>query len=238
MTGSGNRQCVQFSLDIDYDCHRSGLEVAVAAESSANAPDNSTDQTAVIGIFDKLTGGVPAATAAVVMPTAAALGRALAPSGEEVGHLATRYVRLGTAFLAIPAWVGERLRKLVEEMVEPRLAHVPIGNRVEPTLEVVGPILEKFPYKSDQPELTRLFANLLANAVDKKTADRTHPSYASTIGELTSLDARILRFVNEKAKRIKHQGVPSLELRHVRLSELATSSAGVNRPGFAGGCLV
>ena len=54
-------------------------------------------------------------------------------------------------------------------------------------------VVKNVAYAADEDDIQELFANLLASASDTKHVELAHPGFATVIGELRSLDARILR---------------------------------------------
>jgi len=69
---------------------------------------------------------------------------------------------------------------------------IPKKRRIEPTLRLGCNVLKNVAYAAEEPEIQKLFAQLLLSASDKETADEVHPSYASVISEMTALDAQLL----------------------------------------------
>ncbi len=69
---------------------------------------------------------------------------------------------------------------------------IPKNRRIEPTLRLGCNVLKNVAYAAEEPEVQKLFAQLLLSASDKETANEVHPSYASVISEMTTLDAQLL----------------------------------------------
>ena len=61
-----------------------------------------------------------------------------------------------------------------------------------PSALVAGPALEALRYAGPQPLLRDMYANLLANSIDKTTATMAHPSFVEVIKNLSSDEAKIL----------------------------------------------
>ncbi|CAI2296353.1 DUF4393 domain-containing protein [Vibrio parahaemolyticus] len=69
---------------------------------------------------------------------------------------------------------------------------IPRKQRIEPSLRLGCNILKNVAYSAEEPELQKLFAQLLLSASDIEYASSVHPSYASVISEMTSLEANVL----------------------------------------------
>ena len=124
------------------------------------------------------------------------------PAAKEVGSTLGRAVRvaLSPARAVLWSWdraeawleraVNERLerRKVPPERVQPPPAEVQLG--VTAALQVAGPAADG--------ELRELFANLLTSAVDASTAPVVHPSFVDILRQISSEDARVLRYMRER----------------------------------------
>jgi len=89
---------------------------------------------------------------------------------------------------------------------------IPKEYRVPPKPEIVGPTIDAVKYAGSDPELSNLFANLLATSMDARTAKDAHPFFAGAIKELTPDEARILKYL---ATRF-FDAHPVVDLREVR----------------------
>jgi len=69
---------------------------------------------------------------------------------------------------------------------------IPLKQRIEPTLRLGCNILKNVAYSAEEPEIQKLFAQLLLSASDTQYESDVHPSYASVISEMTALDAKVL----------------------------------------------
>ncbi|MUK61500.1 DUF4393 domain-containing protein [Aliivibrio fischeri] len=70
---------------------------------------------------------------------------------------------------------------------------IPHNRRIEPSFRIGCSILKNVAYSAEEPEIQRLFAQLLISSSDSDLADKVHPGYASVINELTTLDAKVLK---------------------------------------------
>lgn len=59
------------------------------------------------------------------------------------------------------------------------------------------PALQAIAYSMDSDELRELYANLLANAMNKDTKDKVHPSFVELIKQMSPNDAVVLKAIYE-----------------------------------------
>src|SRR5947207_1857122 len=80
------------------------------------------------------------------------------------------------------------------------LKDVPKEDIITPKPNVAGPTLQALTFTEGEPELQELFANLLAASMDIKTAPFAHPSFIEVIKQMTSDEAKIMKYIStEKA---------------------------------------
>lgn len=70
---------------------------------------------------------------------------------------------------------------------------------VEPRMQVVGPALENAKFCLEEPQISKMFQNLLANAADSRYQKQIHPSFSSMIAQLSPLDAENLVLISKKS---------------------------------------
>lgn len=70
-----------------------------------------------------------------------------------------------------------------------------VGAIKVPEIEIVGPVLEAMRYTIDNKELRELYMELLATASDEKREKMVHPSYVEVIRRMSSIDAKLFRFL-------------------------------------------
>lgn len=85
------------------------------------------------------------------------------------------------------------IKEQLKNRLEIRLAKTPPENIVTPRLQVVGPLLEKYKYIHESEDLSWMFVNLLANAMDKNKVQKAHPSFVNVISELSPDEARLIQ---------------------------------------------
>lgn len=77
--------------------------------------------------------------------------------------------------------------------LEQKLSSIPEEKLVEPDLMIAGPALEALKYTYDKDELRNMYLNLLTSSMNKDIKDKAHPSYVEIIRQLTSLDAKVFK---------------------------------------------
>lgn len=92
------------------------------------------------------------------------------------------------------------LMKRIGSSLSNKLQHIHADKLQTPPAYIAVPVLEALKYVTDTEELSNLYCNLLANAMDKDTAGNAHPSFVDIIKHLTPDEAKILQlFVDNKA---------------------------------------
>lgn len=100
----------------------------------------------------------------------------------------------------------------VYQMVEEKLKTVSDKNIVPPTARITIPTLQNASI-TEEPELRKLYANLLANSMNKATKQGVHPSYVEVINQLCSDEAKFLKYMYPKRR------IPTLGLKMVFSTE-------------------
>ena len=77
--------------------------------------------------------------------------------------------------------------------LEQKLSSIPEEKLVEPDLMIAGPALEALKYTYDKDELRNMYLNLLTSSMNKDIKDKAHPSYVEIIRQLTPLDAKVFK---------------------------------------------
>lgn len=144
-------------------------------------------------------GGMVSETAKAVAEIAKAIPiypDAVQPAAKEVGkslHLVARAVNAALAPLEALVWGVEQIREFVRERVATKLENVPPEDIQQPKPHIAVPVIEALRYTGTEPELSELYANLLATSMDKATAYRAHPGFVDMIKNMPPDEARIMR---------------------------------------------
>jgi hypothetical protein len=126
----------------------------------------------------------------VVQPAAQEVGKAL--------QTVAKTVHVVLAPVSALVWGYDQVKEFVSTKVAERLKNVPPENLVTPKPNVAGPALEALRYTGHESSLSDLYANLLAAAMDKSTAQGAHPAFVEIIKQLTPDEAKLVAlFVND-----------------------------------------
>lgn len=138
-------------------------------------------------------------------PMADRFGRSAAKTGIKAAGAVDNLVE-GTALLSgvllravkVLVYGWDQLERRFFPMVEERVATIPEERRIAPPISIAGPTIEAAKFTTDEPELSRMFANLLATAMDSETAMQAHPSFVEIIKQLTPDEAKIIKRMGEQ----------------------------------------
>lgn len=72
------------------------------------------------------------------------------------------------------------------------IEQIPTGEKVEPSIQVAAQALENSKYCISEPELRKMFVNLISNSMNSRTFREVHPSFPEIIKQMSPLDAEIL----------------------------------------------
>ncbi|WP_243612109.1 DUF4393 domain-containing protein [Shimia aestuarii] len=125
-------------------------------------------------------------------PIATETGKALGTVG--------KVVNVALAPVRGLVWSAEFVEKWVEQSVSQKLEGVPEEEIRTPDLAIAGPTIEALKFYGQNPELSEMFANLLASSMQTAKAKITHPSFVEKVKAMSSLDAQVFAYLaNEKA---------------------------------------
>lgn len=123
----------------------------------------------------------------VVQPAALQLGKGL----ETVAKL----VQVALAPVSLVVWGYDQIRDYLEATLAGKLKDVPPDHITQPRMTIAGPIVEQLRFAADEPTLRELYAKLLATSMDARTAEEAHPAFVDIVRQLSSDEARVLRFI-------------------------------------------
>lgn len=127
-------------------------------------------------------------------------------TGELVG-LVPRAVK--AALQPLEKWILEREYNLAEtqKLLEEKLKNVKPENITSPEAYVAVPALQYISYCMDNDELRDMYANLLANSMNKVVKNGVHPAFVEIIRQLSPDEAKILKVIRSK------RAIPTITLR-------------------------
>ncbi|WP_286405323.1 DUF4393 domain-containing protein [Myroides marinus] len=120
----------------------------------------------------------------------------LQPAAKEVGKslaIVAKTVNIALAPVKAIVWGYEQIEEYVTNRVSEKLRNIPNKNITTPPLQVAGPTIEALRYVGHDPNLRELYANLLANAMDKDTIHKAHPGFVEILKNLSSDEANLLK---------------------------------------------
>jgi hypothetical protein len=90
--------------------------------------------------------------------------------------------------------IKPRLNKRLEE----KLKGTKKENIIQPPLNIVAPLVQQYIYVESNEELSDMFVNLLANAMDKEHVKKAHPSFVNIIAALSPDEAKLIKFMRSE----------------------------------------
>lgn len=136
----------------------------------------------------------------VVQPAAQEVGKAL--------QTVAKTVHIALAPVSALVWGYDQIKEFVSTKVAERLKNVPPENIITPKPNVAGPALEALRYTGHESSLNDLYANLLASAMDKSSAEGAHPAFVEIIKQLTADEAKIV------ALFVRNMALPIISLKY------------------------
>lgn len=133
-----------------------------------------------------------------IQPVAKQLGKSL----ETVGKL----VNVALAPISILIWGYDKIEDFIQEKVPQKLVNVAEEDIITPNPHIAAPLIEALRYTGNNEELREMFANLLANSMNKNTASKAHPAYVDIIKNMTSDEAKTIKYFSER------QSIASIEI--------------------------
>jgi len=147
---------------------------------------------------------------------------AVQPAAQEIGKslaTVTKTVNIALAPIKALVWGYEKIEDYLTKRVSEKLKDVPKEDIETPPTNIAGPAVESLKYTGHNENLRELYASLLAMSMNKKTADKAHPSFVEVIKNLSTEEALILQQFVKKNMFAK-----------IDIQEVATNNVGeINR---------
>lgn len=130
------------------------------------------------------------------------------PTGELLG-LVPRAIK--AALAPVEKWVLQREYNIAEtqRLLEEKLKNISPDQIEAPEAYIAVPALQNISYCMDNAELRDMYANLLANSMNKVVKNGVHPGFVEIIKQLSPDEAKILRFFSSQTI------IPTITLRRV-----------------------
>lgn len=104
-------------------------------------------------------------------------------------------VKISLAPLEAGVWGYEQIKEWLSVRVTRILADRRAKRIETPPLSIAGPLILQLIFAKNEPDLKELYASLLATAMDS-TNNISHPSFVTIIQQLTSDEAKILKYLS------------------------------------------
>ncbi|MGI9316028.1 MAG: DUF4393 domain-containing protein [bacterium] len=111
-------------------------------------------------------------------------------------------------------WRGKEIEDFVYRQLVRKLEFTPPENISAPDIAIAGPVLEALRYTRHRHLICELYLNLLASALDIKSAKTVHPGYVDIIKNMTSDEVRII------AHLLEVKVIPVIDINKVRSGNL------------------
>ncbi|GAB3881484.1 DUF4393 domain-containing protein [Spirosoma agri] len=125
---------------------------------------------------------------------------ALQEVGKGLGN-AAKIIHVALAPITGIVWGYEKISDWLTSTLEKKLSNTPPENIVTPDPHVVGPAVESLRFTGHNETLAEMYANLIANAMDRDTVQLAHPSFVEIIKNLTSDEGLIINIFGETDKK-------------------------------------
>lgn len=109
--------------------------------------------------------------------------------------LADSVLRVINNVVGIPADFLNRHLGTFRKRLQGRIESISEEKRTNPPLRVGCAVMKEVAYAAEEPDIQKMFADLLATSCNTDTQAIAHPGFASVITQLSPLDAKILRSV-------------------------------------------
>lgn len=120
----------------------------------------------------------------------------LQPAAKEVGkslQVVAKTVNIALAPVKALVWGYEKIEEFITTKVSEKLQNIPEENINTPPIEIAGPAIEALRYSGHDINIRELYANLLANSMDKNTVHKVHPGFVEILKNLNSDEALLLQ---------------------------------------------
>lgn len=120
------------------------------------------------------------------------------PAAKELGKTlltGAKLINMALSPISAMVWGYDQVRDFIIPKLEEKLKKVPEENIITPDPIIAVPTIEALRYTASNETLRELYANLLANSMNSETKISTHPSFVEIIKQLTSDEAKILKYI-------------------------------------------
>lgn len=114
---------------------------------------------------------------------------------KELGKTAvtlTKAINVALTPISLVVWGYDKISDFLQNKLSEKLKNIPEDNIITPPINIAGPTIEAMRFTGEDDELREMYANLLANSMDKDTVYDSHPRFVEIIKNITSEEARML----------------------------------------------
>jgi len=122
------------------------------------------------------------------------------PAAKEVGkslHTVAKTINIALAPIKVLVWGYDKIEDYISKRVSEKLESTPKEDIITPDPKIAVPAIEALRYTGHDENLRELYANLIANSMDKNTIRKAHPGFVEILKNLSSDEAILLTaFIN------------------------------------------
>ncbi|RQQ24572.1 DUF4393 domain-containing protein [Burkholderia stagnalis] len=137
------------------------------------------------GLKVEISPGIPAEV------VQAAYGDAVSGALQEAGKLGVDFFKT-VRLMLFPLQFGAALQDRLARHISSSVGRVPEGRRVEPVESIALQIIDRLKFQEDGSQITELYLNLLARAMDKERVGEAHPAFVQIISQLAPDEALLI----------------------------------------------
>jgi len=134
------------------------------------------------------------------------LGRTAVTLTKTINNVLVPLAAINFAFDKARAYFSGKFQQEIEEKAE----SIPPEHIVEPKASIAGPTLQGLAFTHEEPNLKEMYLNLLATAMDGRSASTAHPAFVEIIKQLDAKDARLIRSALQSSSEI-----PIVQIRRI-----------------------
>lgn len=123
------------------------------------------------------------------------------PAAQEIGEALGKIAKLVNIALAPVSglvWGYDKITNWLDTKLSEKLQNIPSENIITPPINIAGPIIEAMRFTGENDVLRDMYANLLANAMNKTSSQKVHPRFVEIIKNMSTDEARILKEISDK----------------------------------------
>lgn len=120
------------------------------------------------------------------------------PGARVLGHGIGNAIRIALTPISATIWGIEKTSEWLEAVLAKKLGAIDPSDIITPRGSIVGPAIEAIKFLSSEEELRDMFAQLIATSLNKHQADIAHPGFVEIIKNMSTADALVLKYINER----------------------------------------